>query len=72
VFLVKFDLKFGNNTKNKVDRHGKFSLTKTYFLNNIQKTKYFNFFRIKFITQNEFCSYSVPLFILAYPIREKT
>ena len=57
----------------KLGGDGEFGLTKTFFSENIQEIKFFNFFRKKVITQkNEFCNYSAPLFILAYPTSEKT
>ena len=86
VFTKKFEifekvrLKFDRNFRpqiwkehQKLGGEGEFGLTKTFFSENIQKIKFFNFFRKKVITQkNELCSYSAPLFILAHPTSEKT
>jgi hypothetical protein len=63
------DLKIEKNIKN----WGEFTQTKTYFSQNIQKLKYFQFFQKKSCSSKiEFFSYSVPLFIFAYLTSEKT
>jgi hypothetical protein len=63
---VKTDFFDNLKKKAKIESLGRdeFGLTKTYFSENIQKIKFFNFFRKKVITQkNELCSYLVPLFV---------